>query len=161
MDEKGKKSSFYDFHTAHVFKDLQFKKIIDTAFFHAKNLLDEKTLSTGKYQIRFTEDSLKELLGCFSNFFSAKSAMDKMNPWADQLGQSVISKDLSITDHPSFERSFRMSKFDSEGVERKPLDLIKDGSLMSLYHNSVTAHHFKTQTTGHASRSALQQVMRF
>ncbi len=154
MDEKGKKSSYYDFHTAHVYKDLNFKKVIDTAFFHAKNLLDEKALPTGKYNVRFTEDSLKSLIDCFSNFYSAKSAMDKMNPWASNIGEQVISKDLSITDHPTFERSFRTSKFDSEGVERKPLELIKDGVLKSLYHNSVTATHFKTQTTGHASRSA-------
>jgi PmbA protein len=154
MDEKGKKSSYYDYHTAHVFRDLKFKKVIDTAFFHAKNLLEEKTLPSGKYNVRFTEDSLKSLIDCFSNFYSAKSAMDKLNPWASHLGEVVISKDLSITDHPTFERSFRTSKFDSEGVERKPLELIKDGVLKSLYHNSVTATHFKTQTTGHASRSA-------
>jgi PmbA protein len=154
MDEKGKKSSYYDYHTAHVFKDLKFKKVIDTAFFHAKNLLEEKTLPSGKYNVRFTEDSLKGLIDCFSNFYSAKSAMDKMNPWASHLGEEVISKDLTITDHPTFDRSFRTSKFDSEGVERKPLELIKDGVLKSLYHNSVTATHFKTQTTGHAARSA-------
>ena len=154
MDDKGKKSSYYDSHTAHVFKDLKFQKIIDTAYFHAKNLLEEKTLPSGKYNVRFTEDCLQNLFGCFSNFYSAKSAMDKMNPWASRIGEEVISKDLSITDHPSFERSFRMSKFDSEGVERRPLQLIQDGVLKTLYHNSVTAHHFKTTTTGHAARSA-------
>jgi PmbA protein len=154
MDDKGKKSNYYDYHIAHVYNDLNFKKVIDTAFFHAKNLLEEKTLPTGKYNVRFTEDSLKSLIDCFSNFYSAKSAMDKLNPWADSLGQEVISKDLTITDHPLFERSFRTSKFDSEGVERKPLILVKEGVLKSLYHNSVTATHFKTQTTGHASRSA-------
>lgn len=154
MDELGKKSSYYDFHTAHAFRDLKVQKVIDTAYFHAKNLLGEKTLPTGKYHVRFTEDSLKSLIDCFSNFFSAKSAMDQMNPWAELLGQEVMSKDITIIDHPHYERSFRTSLFDSEGVERTPLTLIENGMLKSLYHNSVTAHHFKTHTTGHAARSA-------
>lgn len=154
MDENGKKSNYYDFHTAHVFNDLNFQKVIDTALFHSRNLLLEKTLPTGKYNVRFTEDSLQSLFNCFSNFYSAKSAMDQMNPWTNHIGSEVISKDLSIIDHPLFERSFRTSKFDSEGVERKPLSLIEDGVLKSFYHNSVTANHYKTQTTGHAARSA-------
>ncbi len=154
MDDKGKKSSFYDFQTAHVFKDLKFQKVIETALFHARNLLEEKSLPTGKYNVRFSEDSLESLMNCFSNFYSAKASIDQMNPWSNKLGEEVISKDLSIIDHPSFERSFRTSKFDSEGVERKLLSLIEDGVLKSFYHNSVTASHFKTQTTGHASRNA-------
>jgi PmbA protein len=80
--------------------------------------------------------------------------MDQMNPWANQQGRAVISKDLSIIDDPMFERSFRTSLFDSEGVERAKLKLIENGELKSLYHNSVTANHFNTKTTGHASRSA-------
>jgi PmbA protein len=154
MDEKGKKSSYYDYHMAHVFGELNFQKVIDTAYLHARNLLAEQTLASGKYSVRFSEDCLKDLLSCFGNIFSAKASMDKLNPWADRLGHEVISSDLSISDHPAFERSFRQSRFDSEGVERRLLTLVENGNLKSFYHNSVTAHYFKTQTTGHASRSA-------
>lgn len=154
MDDQGRKSSYDDYQTAHVFKDLNFKKVIDTVYFHAKNLLTETSLPTGKYPVRFTEDCMHQLYTCFSNFYSAKSSMEKMNPWADQLGQVVMSKDLTIVDHPLFERSFRMSRFDSEGIDRAPLTLIQDGVLNSFYHNSVTADFFKTKTTGHGARSA-------
>lgn len=154
MEENGKKSSFYDFHMAHRFSDLNFKKVIDNAFFHSKNLLTEKTLPSGRYHIRFSEDCLQSLFNCFSNFYSAKAAMDQMNPWASQQGQAVISKDLTIVDDPMFERSFRTNRFDSEGVERAKLKLIEHGELKSFYHNSVTANYFNTTTTGHASRSA-------
>lgn len=150
--EEGRKSSFYDFHTSHTFKGLKFDKVIETSLFHARNLLQEKSLPTGKYSIRFTEDSLQSIFNCFSNFYSAKASIDQMNPWAHKLGENVISKDLTIVDHPLYERSFRTSKFDSEGVLRKPLTLIENGELKSFYHNSVTANYFKTQTTGHAAR---------
>lgn len=154
MDDQGKKATFYDYHATHRFNDLNWAKVIETSIFHAKNLLQEKTLATGRYSVRFHEDCLKNLLECFGNFFSAKSAMDKVNPWALKTGEKVISENISIIDDPFYKFSFRTSLFDSEGVERKPLALIQDGTLRSLYHNSVTASFFNTQTTGHGSRGA-------
>lgn len=152
MDDNGKKANFYDFHMAHTFEELQWKQIVENAMFHSSNLLTEKTLPTGKYNVQFDVDELKNLFECFSNFYSSKSAIDKINPWATKVGEEVISKDLSINDEPQYKDAFRASMFDDEGVERKPLSLIQDGVLKSFYHNSKTAKHFKTQTTGHASR---------
>jgi PmbA protein len=154
MEEEGKKSSFYDFDVAHRFSELHWSKVIEKSLFHARNLLQEKTIPTGKYNILFSEDCLKSLLECFSNFYSAKSAMDKVNPWGDKLGENVISKDLSIFDDARYHGAFRKYQFDSEGVETKSLAIIEDGVLKSLLHNSLTANFFKTQTTGHAHRSA-------
>lgn len=152
MDENGKKANFYDFHMAHTYEELQWKKIIENSMFHSSNLLTEKALPTGKYNVQFKVDELKSLFECFSNFYSSKSAIDKVNPWATKIGEEVISKDLSIDDEPLYKDAFRPTKFDDEGVERKPLSLIKDGVLKSFYHNSKTAKHFNTQSTGHASR---------
>lgn len=152
MDDKGKKANYYDFHSAHTFNELKWDKVIETSLFHAKNLLEEQSLPTGRYPVMFTSDGLKEIIGCFSNFYSAKSAIDKMNPWGDKVGEVVVTKDLSIEDHPLYEKSFRISKFDGEGVERRPMFLIQDGVLKNLYHNSVTARKFNTTTTGHAVR---------
>jgi PmbA protein len=154
MDENGKKANFYGYSLAHTFKELEFQKIVDKSLFHSRNMLKEVTLPTGRYSVMFDADNLKELIGCFGNFYSAKSAKDKVNPWASKIGQNVISKDLTIMDHPLYKDSFRTSKFDSEGVERKPLTLVEEGELKSFYHNSATASYFGTKTTGHASRSA-------
>ena len=152
LDDNGKKANFYDFHLAHRFKDLKWDKVTQTALLHAKNLLGETTLPTGRYHVRFTPDCLKSLFDCFGNFYSAKCAIDKVNPWADQLGQVVAAPDLTITDDPNPGGCFRHSRFDDEGVEKKALTLVKDGVLSSLIHNSVTAKKLGTQTTGHASR---------
>lgn len=152
MDDKGKKANFYDFHSAHTFNELQWDRVVENSLFHAKNLLTEQSLPTGRYAVMFNTDNLKDIIGCFANFYSAKSALDKMNPWATKIGEEVASKDLSIEDHPLFDRSFRISKFDGEGMERKPLSLIQDGVLKNFYHNSVTAKKFNTTTTAHAVR---------
>lgn len=152
MDDKGKKANYYDYHIAHTFADLQWNKVIENSLFHARNLLEEKSLPTGKYCVKFTPDMLKSLVGCFSNVYSAKSAMDKMNPWLEKVGQEVMTKDITIVDDPLFEKAFRKSLVDSEGVERKALTLVENGVLKSFCHNSVTANYFKTQTTGHGDR---------
>ncbi len=158
MDENGKKANFYDFNSTHTYNELQFKKVIETSLENAKLILTEKPLPTGKYNVRFNEDNLKDLIECFSNLYSAKAAMNKVNPWAAKIGETVISNDLTIIDHPTYEKAFRVTRFDSEGVERKPLTLIDQGTLKSFYHNSVTANHFKTSTTGHASRGAASSL---
>ncbi|MBA2404899.1 MAG: TldD/PmbA family protein [Bdellovibrionales bacterium] len=154
LDENGKKAIYYDYDLSHTFDQLKWNKVVETSLFHARNILGEKTLATGKYNVRFSTDSLKDLIECFSNFYSAKSAMDKVNPWSAKMGEQVISADLSIEDAPAYAQAFRASKFDSEGVLRKPLALVTDGTLKSFLHNSVTANYFKTITTGHASRGA-------
>lgn len=151
MEENGKKSMYYDFHSTHLFRDLNPDKVRKTVLAYSTDFLKEESIPTGRYTVRFTEDCLKEILDCFSNLFSAKSAIDKLNPWSQKIGEEVASKDLTITDEPAFSRSFRKSLFDSEGVERKPLPIIKDGVLNSFYHNSVTASKLGTTTTGHAS----------
>lgn len=152
LDDNGKKANYYDYHLAHTFNELNWKKVVDESLFHARNILTEKTLPTGKYHVRFSPDSLKSLIECFGNFYSAKAAIDKVNPWSGSIGEQVVSSDISVMDAPVYENCFRGSKFDSEGVERRPLTLIENGILKSLLHNSVTANHFKTTTTGHASR---------
>ena len=152
LGEAAKKSMYYDLSLAHKFQDLDWEYVIKNSLYHAQEMLKEKTIPTGKYQVRFTEDSFKDLMDVFSSLYSAKAAMDKVNPWANKLGEVVTSSELTIEDHPLFEKAFRISKFDSEGVERKPLKLVKEGVLQSFYHNSITANALKASNTGHASR---------
>jgi PmbA protein len=152
MEEAGKKSTFHHFDLTHRYKDLNWKKITDVALEHASAILKETSIPTGKYEVRFTQDMLQSLLGVFGGLFSAKAAIDKLNPWGTKIGEQVMSSDLSVIDSPDFERAFRNSLFDSEGVERKSLSLVQDGVLQSFYHNSITANRLGVKTTGHASR---------
>lgn len=154
LDNKGKKALYYDYNLAHTFHELKWDKVVETSLFHARNILEAKTLPTGKYHVRFSPDSLKSLIECFSNFYSAKSAMDKVNPWASRIGEQVISQDITLEDQPLYAQAYRTSLFDSEGVKHRPLTLIQDGTLKSFLHNSITANHYKTETTGHGFRGA-------
>lgn len=154
LNENNKKATYFDYHQAHRFGELNWKKVVEKSLFHAQQILKEQTIPTGKYPVVLTTDCLSNLFGVFAGIFSAKSAKDKVNPWTEKLGSMVASSDLTIEDHPLFPKTFRISKFDDEGVEREPLKLIQNGELKSFYHNSVTANYFKTKTTGHGSRGA-------
>ncbi len=152
LEDRGRKANYHDYHLAHRFQDLNWKKVVETSLYHAKNILSSKTLPTGKYQVIFSQDCLQELMDCFSDFFSAKAVLDKVNPWENKLHEQVISADLSIEDHPLYVEAFRTKMFDSEGVASKALSIVLDGKLNSFIHNSLTASQLNTVTTGHASR---------
>ncbi len=139
---------------ARKFSDLDFEKCISESLEHASNWLGAKPVATGSYDIIFHTDELESIFNCFSGIFSAKGAWDKVNPFADKLNNIVAHKEISVVDMPRFKDAFYNYHFDSEGVDRKDLCLLENGELKNFYHNSSTANYFKTQTTGHASRSS-------
>lgn len=153
--QEGKKSGMhYASSLARTMKDLDLNRCVDESIGHALQWLDAVPLKTGYYDIIFTLDMYANLLSCFSNIFSGKGAMEKLNPFADRLQQQVANSKLTVRDIPKYEDTFSKSYFDSEGVTRKDLTLIENGVLKSFYHNSATAKYFGIETTGHGSRGA-------
>jgi PmbA protein len=134
--------------------DLNVNECVSESLLHAGEWLQGKPISTGFYDIIFEFDAFSEILGCFSNIFSGKGAMEKTNPFADRLGKQVAGSGVTISDIPLYKDAFFKSFVDSEGVAHKDITLIENGELKSFYHNSVSANFFKTKTTGHASRGA-------
>ena len=131
---------------------LSVKECVDVALEHSINWLSAKPVATGKYDVIFHPDILAEMLSAFSNYFSAKAAIEKTNPWENKINQAVAIDGLSLIDVPSYKEAFTEYHVDSEGMIKKDLSLIENGVLKSFYHNTVTAKHFKTTSTGHAYR---------
>ncbi len=152
INEGAENSMHYHSSIAREFQNLDLKDCVDESLLHASNWLGAKSVATGSYDILFTQDAFATVFGCFSNIFSAKAAIEKVNPFADKLGQSVAMSEFSVADIPNFNDSFFKYEFDSEGVKRNDLCLIENGVLKNFYHNTATANFFKTKTTGHASR---------
>jgi len=134
--------------------DLNIDYCVNESLKHASQWLKGSALKTGFYDIVFTTDTFTEFLGTFSNIFSAKSAMEKTNPFAEKLNDQVANSKVTITDCPQFKDAFFQNYFDSEGNAHKDLTLIENGVLKSFYHNSATANYFKTTSTGNAARGA-------
>ncbi len=135
-------------------KHLDINQCIEETLEHSINWLQAKPVPSGKYEVIFNTDTLSDLLGVFSNYFSAKDAIEKTNPWETKMGQSVAIENFTMIDSPFYKDAFTHDYIDSEGVLRKDLTLIDNGVLKSFYHNTATAKHFGVTTTGHAHRGA-------
>jgi len=150
----GKNSMHHHSSIAKKFSDLKWSECIDESLYHATKWLDAESIPTGHYDIHFTPDALASLMGCFQGIFSAKTAMDKTNPFREKLGEVVGHKGLTIMDSPHYAQAFTKHHFDGEGLKKKDIVLIQEGVLRDFYHNTATANYFKTKTNAAASRGA-------
>lgn len=135
-------------------KHLDINECIEEALEHSVNWLQAKPVTSGKYEVIFNTETLADLMNVFSNYFSAKDAIEKTNPWESKMGQSVAIENFTMIDSPLYKDAFTHHYVDSEGTLRRDLTLVENGVLKSFYHNTATAKHFGTTTTGHASRGA-------
>jgi PmbA protein len=153
IEREGMQSMHYHASIGRKFSDLNLKDVVDVSYFHADKLLGAKPIETGDYDIIFTTDELSDLFACFSGLFSAKAAMNNLNPWKDKVGEQLADSNFSMIDRPTLDRAYYYAPFDDEGYGTKDCSLFTNGKLTSFYHNSVTSKYFKTENTFHASRS--------
>lgn len=151
--ENEKKSAFYDFSLAHQYQDIDWERLKNYTIDTAATLLSATKIKTGKYQVMFTLDCLSSFFQKFGGLFSAKSVINKTNPWEKMLGKMVMHEDLTLVDDSLFKDAFSHYRFDSEGFNHKKVSLIENGVLKTFLHNSATAKELGQQNTFHALRS--------
>lgn len=153
---EGNNTSSMHYHggVARNLDDLNIDDYVSESIEHASNWLDAKPVKTGNYHMVFTPDSFESLKGVFGIMFSAKSAVEKMNPYKDQMGAIIADERLSIKDCPKYEKAFFKSHLDSEGFKQSDINLLIDGKLNSFYHNSKTAQELKMKNNFRGSRGA-------
>jgi PmbA protein len=154
LKENDQTSTHYAYSYAKNLHDLNLEQIIEETLTHSISWLNADSLSTGKYDVIFDLEVLSEILYSYSNYFSAKDAIDKTNPWDQKLNSKVANDEFSLLDLPKYKDAFTHYYVDSEGMLKKDLTLIENGILKSFYHNTATAKYFGVESTGHASRGA-------
>ncbi len=137
---------------ARLFAAIDPEKLIEEAYRKTLDILEGTTVPSAHYDVIFDEETQPSLFGVFSMMFSGKSAKDGVNPMRDKLGQVIADPRLTVFDQPENTNGFRYTLFDDEGTPAEKLALISAGTLGTLIHNSMTAAHFDTNTTGHATR---------
>ena len=137
---------------ARLFTEIDPDKLIEEAYRNTIDILEGSTVPSAHYDVIFDEETQPSVFSVFSMMFSGKSAKDGVNPMRDKLGQMIADPRLTVFDQPENMDGFGYSLFDDEGVPAEKLALISDGTLSTLIHNSMTAAHFDTKTTGHATR---------
>ena len=135
-----------------LFSGLDASAVIDNTYEKCIGLLDGKSVPSKHYDVIFDTESQVSAFGVFAMMFSAKAAKDGINPMRDKIGSVIADSRLTIYDHPLNVDGFGYHLFDAEGTATKKSELVVDGCLQTLIHNSATASYFDTETTGHASR---------
>ena len=158
MQDDKKQSMYYQSRVGRKFSDLNIEQCLNAIYKKANDLLEGETVKTGRYDIIFDTDTLSSMVSAFSSMLSGKSAVLKMNPFADKIGEIIASEAFSLKDIPRFNangfKGFNDDFFDDEGFERQSIDLIENGTLKSFYNNSATAKQLNMTNNYSASRSA-------
>lgn len=136
-----------------TFDEIQQVDLAKEAYQIAVDLLEGTPIKTGEYAVIFDQDCLNQVLGAFSTCFSGQSAQRGTNPWRNQVGKSVTSPLLTLTDVAYIQGGHAIKAFDSEGFPTSDTPLIQAGTLVGFLHNSATAAHFGVQHTANAGRS--------
>jgi len=135
-----------------LFSGLNASTVIDRTWEKCIGLLDGKPVPSKHYDVIFDTECQVSAFSVFSMMFSGKAAKDGINPMRDKIGSDIADSRLTIYDHPLNVDGFGYHLFDAEGTATKKTELVVDGCLQTLIHNSATASYFDTETTGHASR---------
>jgi PmbA protein len=115
----------------------------------AKLAVDPKAGRPGTYDVILDPLVTGSLLGVYGYMGSAYNAMINLSAFTEKLGETVGTEAVTIRDAPR-PYSVNHRGFDAEGVPVRETPFIEDGVLTSFFHNTSTAAHFRTATTGHA-----------
>lgn len=76
-------------------------------------------------------------------------------PWKGELGNQILSPEVSITDYPVHGANGYQFPMDCEGIIGKQTSVVKKGRLLNLLHTAATANHSSVNPTGNAGRKNL------
>lgn len=150
--QNGRTAMGGDARAARDFDDLRLQPLVEGAWDEATQMLAGEPVPTGHYHVIFDQNEQASLFGAFVMALSGKAAKDGLNPWRDRLGEALTDSRLSLWDRPLNTEGHGYELFDAEGSACQDLGLLVEGRLESLLHNTATAAHFGTRTTGHAAR---------
>jgi PmbA protein len=123
-----------------------------TAGERAVKRLNPRQMATGRATIVYDPRVSRGLLGHLSGAVNGASIARKTSFLKSKMGQQVFRKEISITDDPTRLRGLGSRPFDGEGVAGAPMDIVKDGVLMTWFLDSATARELGLTTNGRAAR---------
>ena len=108
---------------------------------------------TGRIPVLFTSKAADMLWGTVQAALNGKRVIERASPWADRLGEPVVSTALTLSQVP--EAGPFSCPFDDEGTPTQPLIFIQNGTLQHFYCDRTTGRRLGTGTTGNGFRPGL------
>jgi len=108
---------------------------------------------TGRVPVLFTSKAADMLWGTVQAALNGKRVLERASPWADRLGQAVMSEAITILQEP--DSGPFSCPFDDEGTPTQPLVFIQKGVLQHFYCDRTVGQQLATGTTGNGFRPGL------
>ena len=107
----------------------------------------------GRLPVLFTSKAADMLWGTIQAALNGKRVLEKASPWAERMGQQVISDTLTVYQEP--EAGPYSCPFDDEGNPTHHHVFIQHGVLQNFYCDRTTGNNLGTGTTGNGFRPGL------
>jgi len=104
----------------------------------------------GEYEVILEPPAVAELMDFFAWFGpNARIFHEDVSFYQGNLGKQVFHESLTILDDPLHKLGYPIG-FDYEGTPKRPIVLVKAGTLNSVVYDSYHANKYKMENTGHA-----------
>jgi PmbA protein len=111
-----------------------------------------RQMATGKGVVVYDPRISTGLIGHLAGAANGAAIARKTSFLIDRLGQPIFSPEIQVSDDPLRKRGLASRPFDGEGVAAGPLDLVRDGVLMTWLLDSTSARELHLATNGRATR---------
>jgi PmbA protein len=111
-----------------------------------------RQMATGKGVVVYDPRISTGLIGHLAGAANGAAIARKTSFLIDRLGRPVFSPEIQVSDDPLRKRGLASRPFDGEGVAAGPIDLVKDGVLMTWLLDSTSARELHLATNGRATR---------
>ncbi len=135
------------------FSKLDIQTVAEKAARKAVDGFGMKYIDPGEYEVVLEPAAAAGFLFFINYFgFSAQSYQDYLSFLRDKIGTKLFSDKLTLWDDAYDPRLENREIFDSEGVPKSKLEMIKDGVVKNLTYDSLTASKDGVQSTGHNAK---------
>ena len=111
-----------------------------------------RQMATGKGVVVYDPRISTGLIGHLAGAANGAAIARKTSFLIDRLGQPIFSPEIQVSDDPLRKRGLASRPFDGEGVAAGPIDLVRDGVLMTWLLDSTSARELHLATNGRATR---------
>ncbi|MFX0055424.1 MAG: TldD/PmbA family protein [Promethearchaeota archaeon] len=159
IKEDGDQTSSYEVQLSRNLKGIDPEWIGKTSAENALSNLGAKVIEGGEMPLVLAPFAVDTILGGgFAGAVNAEEVQYGRSYIADALGEEVSTSQLRIIDDGLMKSGVASRSFDAEGHPSQRTEIIDDGVLMSLLHNSYTANKDGVDNTGNASRAGYAGV---
>ncbi|MEA5014687.1 MAG: TldD/PmbA family protein [Candidatus Limiplasma sp.] len=142
------------------FEELSAKELAAYAAQMAVERLHAKPIASGSYRVILENMVMTDLLGVFSQVFSAENAQQGLSLLKGKLGEAIAADCVTLVDDPLLPGGMASRPFDAEGVPSAKHTVIHKGVFQTFLHNLKTAHKDGVATTGNASKAGYAASVR-